>query len=168
MKTLYVHRHAKSDWDSGAKSDHDRPLNTRGKKNAGFMAEKFKDENIAIDFLLSSTATRAQDTMRYYQSHLGLFEEHTQLERRIYGAGVREMVSVIEDITDDYDTVMIFGHNPTFTDLCSHLDHHFYDDLVTCSRVKVELDIDSWKEIHENCGRVKEHIYPKQFPEMRE
>jgi phosphohistidine phosphatase len=137
-------------------------------KNAQFMAERFMDEGPEIDLLLSSTANRAQSTMRYYQDQLAIPDTMVSLERKIYGAGVRDMMQILENIDDKHDTVMIFGHNPTFSDLSSYLDANFNDYLVTCARVKVELDIDSWKEIHSNCGKVKEHVFPKQFPEMRE
>lgn len=49
MKTLILLRHAKSSWDFPDLSDHDRPLNNRGKKDAPLMAEVLKKKNIAID-----------------------------------------------------------------------------------------------------------------------
>ena len=37
MKRLLLLRHAKSDWDSGAAADHERPLAARGRKSARAM-----------------------------------------------------------------------------------------------------------------------------------
>ena len=34
MKTIYLLRHAKSDWDDAALADHDRRLNERGREAA--------------------------------------------------------------------------------------------------------------------------------------
>ena len=39
MKTLYLVRHAKSDWGDQSLADFDRPLNKRGKKDAPFMGK---------------------------------------------------------------------------------------------------------------------------------
>ena len=163
MKTLYIHRHAKSDWSSGATNDHDRPLNERGKKDAPFMARQFANEKPSIDLLLSSTAERAKTTMEYYKKALGSNEEAVRLERKLYHADVSSIMIILEELDDDLDTVMIFGHNPTFSELCHYLDNSFRDYLATCARVKIELDIAEWIEIHRNCGRCIEHIYPKKF-----
>ena len=38
MKTLFLMRHAKSDWSDSAQSDFDRPLNKRGRSDAPRMA----------------------------------------------------------------------------------------------------------------------------------
>ena len=38
MKTIYLIRHAKSSWEDLNLDDHERPLNERGKKDAGRMA----------------------------------------------------------------------------------------------------------------------------------
>jgi phosphohistidine phosphatase len=165
MKTLYIHRHAKSDWDSGAKNDHDRPLNSRGERDAPYMASFCKSENIALDLLLSSTANRAQSTMRFYQKALEFPESKVVLDQHIYHSDVKTMMTVLSELNDDIENVMIFGHNPTFTDLCHHLDGGFRDYLVTCTRVKIDLEIDAWKEIYGDCGIVMEHIYPKKIQE---
>ena len=161
MKTLYVHRHAKSDWDSDAKNDHDRPLNSRGERDAPYMASFCKRENIELDLLLSSTANRAESTMRHYQKALEFPESKITLDQRIYHSDVKTLMTILSELSDDVENVMIFGHNPTFTDLCHHLDGGFRDYLATCSRVKIDLEIDSWKEIYGDCGIVMEHIYPK-------
>jgi phosphohistidine phosphatase len=38
MKTLLLARHAKSDWNSSAANDFERPLNQRGLQDAPLMA----------------------------------------------------------------------------------------------------------------------------------
>ena len=57
-KTLYISRHAKSDWSDASLSDFERTLNFRGKKDAPFMAKLLKEKDIKPDLILSSPATR--------------------------------------------------------------------------------------------------------------
>ena len=45
MLELYVMRHAKSSWDNLDLPDHDRPLSTRGKRNAKKICEFFVKKN---------------------------------------------------------------------------------------------------------------------------
>ena len=72
MKTLILLRHAKSSWDFPDLSDHDRPLNNRGKKDAPLMAEVLKKKNIAIDLIISSTSKRTMETAKVFANTLNL------------------------------------------------------------------------------------------------
>jgi phosphohistidine phosphatase len=49
MKTLFLIRHAKSDWNDASLSDFDRPLNERGKRDAPVMAHRLLDKDILVD-----------------------------------------------------------------------------------------------------------------------
>ena len=62
MKTLLLLRHAKSSWKDKDASDHDRPLNKRGKRNAALMGWLLQKEVLVPDIIVSSTAVRARDT----------------------------------------------------------------------------------------------------------
>lgn len=55
MKSLLILRHAKSSWKHQELTDHDRPLNKRGKKDAARMGKLLKKENLIPDLIISST-----------------------------------------------------------------------------------------------------------------
>jgi phosphohistidine phosphatase len=57
MKTLYVLRHAKSDWSEPV-ADHDRPLNRRGKRARTIIATHVAGWH--VDLAVCSTARRAR------------------------------------------------------------------------------------------------------------
>jgi phosphohistidine phosphatase len=56
-------RHAKSDWDNSALSDHDRPLNQRGKRDAPRMAKWLATRGCLPEVILGSTAVRVRETI---------------------------------------------------------------------------------------------------------
>ena len=60
MKTLLVLRHAKSSWKQAELSDHERPLNKRGRRDAPRVAAFIHDSGLGPDLILSSTAVRAR------------------------------------------------------------------------------------------------------------
>ena len=66
MKTLYLIRHAKSDWGNPLLADIDRPLNERGKRDAPRMAQRLLDRGELPGLLISSPARRAFRTARYF------------------------------------------------------------------------------------------------------
>ena len=49
-KILFLVRHAKSSWKDPALSDHDRPLNQRGKQNAPLMAARLRKEEFSQNY----------------------------------------------------------------------------------------------------------------------
>ena len=62
MKVLLLLRHGKSSWESAGLSDHDRPLNNRGKRDAPRMGNVLLEEGIVPEIIISSSAIRARST----------------------------------------------------------------------------------------------------------
>lgn len=61
--TLALMRHAKSDWADEMLSDHDRPLNARGQRDAPRMARWLAEQGFLPEVILASTAVRVQETV---------------------------------------------------------------------------------------------------------
>jgi len=62
MKSLLILRHAKSSWKHPELTDHDRPLNKRGKRDAPRMGKILRSEHLIPEAIISSTAARAHVT----------------------------------------------------------------------------------------------------------
>lgn len=63
MTRLILMRHAKSSWNDPSLSDHDRPLNARGRHAAQQMAVAMIQRNYLPDTIVCSTALRARKTL---------------------------------------------------------------------------------------------------------
>ncbi len=61
--TLGLMRHAKSDWADENLTDHDRPLNARGRRDAPAMARWLAAQRFLPEVILASTATRVRQTV---------------------------------------------------------------------------------------------------------
>ena len=59
MKTILLLRHAKSSWKEAGLTDHARPLNKRGLRDAPRMGTLIAEQKIQPDLILSSSAVRA-------------------------------------------------------------------------------------------------------------
>ena len=118
MRTLIVLRHAKSDW-SGNEPDHDRPLASRGRRQAPEAGEWLNAHAGPIDLALVSTATRARQTWKRASAELDT-PPPVRLEERLYAATASEMQSVLDEVAD-HDTVVLVGHNPGVEDLVRQL-----------------------------------------------
>jgi phosphohistidine phosphatase len=69
-RTLILIRHAKSDWDDPALSDHDRPLNARGQLSAPRIGAWLAERGVTPDAVLCSTALRTRETWDGIATHL--------------------------------------------------------------------------------------------------
>ena len=162
MKKLVLLRHAKSSWDNMGLSDFERPLNERGKRDAPIMGQHLaKKRHLKLDSIIASPAKRALKTAKIIAGELRFSEEKITKNSSIYGAGLAEMLSIISKIDDTLNTVMLVGHNPTFTTLAYYLTHNPVDNIPTCGVFCVDFDAKKWQDITEASGKLDFFDYPK-------
>ncbi len=87
---LYLLRHAKSSWEFFDLPDHDRPLAPRGERAAKAMAQHLREQGIAPEVVLCSTATRARETLE----RVGL---EGVLEPGLYGASAATLLKRVQE-----------------------------------------------------------------------
>ena len=160
-KELFLVRHAKSSWDDPTISDHDRPLNERGYRNAPEMGRRLSDRGVSPDALIGSTAQRARTTARIIADSLGWPEERVVLDRALYHASATELQEYIGGLNDAHTSVMLFGHNPGMTSLVSHLFGLALDNLPTCGVVHLQFSTESWAEASRSMPREAIIDFPK-------
>lgn len=163
MKKLFIIRHAKSSWDHPHLRDIDRPLNTRGFKDAPRMAQLFKKEVGSIDTLISSPALRAFTTSKEFAKELGIPDNSIIVEEKIYGASINGILDLINGLNDGWSSVCIFGHNPTFTYLAEELADVNIGNLPTCGIVGIEFNVSEWAAVSFGSGEQFLYEYPKKL-----
>lgn len=161
MKTLYLVRHAKSSWDYPELDDIDRPLSKRGKRNAPEMGKRLAAQNILPQQLITSPAKRALATARKIADEIGFPREAIGLEEKLYLASVEDIVEVIQKADDAAGSLMLFGHNPGFTDTANRLCGSDIYNIPTCGVVGIQFDADSWAGVAEGEGRFLFFDFPK-------
>jgi phosphohistidine phosphatase len=135
---LVLVRHAKSDYPWGV-SDHDRPLNPRGTRDAPEIGRWLEDHVDwapgVVPAVRVSTARRAQLTWLGVRSRLSERWAAADVsdESRIYEADVATLIDVAVDAAPAGLVVMV-GHNPGLADLVEHLA--VADDLRAQALVK--------------------------------
>ena len=163
MKTLYLLRHAKSSWDDPSLSDIDRPLNKRGRRDAPFMGEILVKKLKPPQLIYSSPANRAITTALTIAESFNIDKKTIIKDQRIYDAAVSDLVRIISSTSDEYDTIMFFGHNPTFTLTSNYLSDKFIDNIPTCGLVQIDFNINSWQDIDVDKGKLVLFEYPKKY-----
>ncbi|MDQ0893683.1 SixA phosphatase family protein [Agromyces ramosus] len=148
MKTLLLVRHAKSSWEQTGVSDHERPLNHRGRRDAPDMGRRLAERGVAPDVLLTSTAVRARSTAALIADALGFDQARITADERLYGASVDEVLAVIRELADDDSCAIVVGHNPE-TESLAHRFAGEIRDLPTGAVAEFTFDVDAWDELGE-------------------
>ncbi|MBF0138219.1 MAG: histidine phosphatase family protein [Magnetococcus sp. DMHC-1] len=120
-RRLIIMRHAKSDWDAQAHSDFDRPLAKRGWRDAPRMGQWLLSERMQPDFVVSSPAKRARQTVIEVCTALKINPDTIQWQPKIYEAGVGELLRVLAVVPPASQCTLLVGHNPGLEMLLTHL-----------------------------------------------
>ena len=96
MKTLYLLRHAKSDWGNPGLDDHDRALAPRGERAASVMGVHFAQQQYQPTLVLCSSALRTRQTLEALLPHLPGHPELV-IEERIYLASGGQLDALSEE-----------------------------------------------------------------------
>ena len=161
MRTLYLIRHAKSSWDNPGLRDFNRPLNERGQRDAPLMAALIAKMGIKPDLIVSSPARRAITTAQFFADAMGIADEDIVRNQDIYEAYPQEILRLISELPESAETVFMFGHNPTFTDVANRFSDDFIENIPTCGIVRIESPADSWRSFYEGNARVNAQYFPK-------
>jgi phosphohistidine phosphatase len=154
-RELLILRHAKSDWDSVATGDFDRPLAKRGKSDAPKVGAWLYREGLVPDLVVSSPAERAKQTAAKVCKCLDIKKKQIVWDPDIYEAEVPRLLSVLSRCPADAATVLLIGHNPGLEQLLMHLvgeDLEIPDDgklLPTATVARLEMP-DVWDSLP--CG----------------
>lgn len=161
MKLLTIVRHGKSSWGNFEISDHDRPLKGIGIKKTKKVIEYLEKEKLIPDLILSSTATRAMATATLIAEGLGYDVEKISAKKVIYESSTDDIYNEIFAVNNSISSLMIVGHNPTFTDFVNDFVHPYIDNLPTTGTVCIEFDTDSWEKLSNAKYKVKFVVYPR-------
>ena len=110
---LWLIRHAKSSWSSGARSDFERPLNSRGERDGARMQAWLAGQPNPIEWIWSSDAVRARATADFVARAFP--DAVLEAEHRLYGAAPETILQVVRETPANIETAAIVAHNPGIT-----------------------------------------------------
>ncbi|NEV60585.1 SixA phosphatase family protein [Thiorhodococcus minor] len=120
-RELLLLRHAKSDWDSGAATDFERPLAKRGKSDAPKVGSWLYREGLVPDHVVSSPAERARQTAAKVCKRMDFKKKRIVWDETVYEASLPELLDVLARCPEGAATVLLVGHNPGLEELLRHL-----------------------------------------------
>jgi phosphohistidine phosphatase len=162
MKILLLLRHAKSSWKDKDLSDHDRPLNKRGKRDSSRIGLLLQKEELVPDIILSSTAVRAHDTAvrsakySHYKGQISYVDS-------LYLGGVEAYLDALKILPNDFKVVLVVGHNPDIEELVMILTGQ-EERIPTAALARIDLTDEDWSSLtSKSKGRLVRIWRPKEL-----
>jgi phosphohistidine phosphatase len=161
MKRLIFIRHGKAEDESSELSDFERSLSPRGKVVARQVARKFHEKENHPGVFISSPAFRALETALIFASEFGINADKIILNSNLYfKMSIQNLPSVLSVIDENTETVTMFGHNPSFTDIANSLCKEGCDFIPKTGIICISFKIMTWSEVKRNNGQCEYFLIP--------
>ena len=112
-------RHAKSSWADPSMTDHERPLNDRGRRDAPAIGGVLRARKVFPGLIWSSDSTRTRETAAgLLTKKPDSFETDCVYLDRFYHASANSVLTQCTSRGEPaIDALMLLGHNPGWEDL---------------------------------------------------
>lgn len=171
MKTLYLVRHAKAVNLEADEADSERSLTRKGRKDAQRIARKLKKKSKMPQLIISSPAKRALKTARILANELNYSADMIAVNNILYESpeegGEESLLEVLQHVDNEYQSVMLIGHDPLLSSFANFLQKSFTEKLPAGAVVEVEFVNNSWSTISKGRGKVAFFDYAGRNKQLR-
>ena len=145
LPRLLLMRHAKSSWSNGELSDHERPLNDRGRRAATAIGAALTARGFAPDIIWSSDAKRTRETaMHLIRSIPGA--QTVTYAPDFYHASAETVLRACGKELEPDQPLMLLGHNPGWSQLHQYFtgQRHEYPTGACTVLTRKQNNISDW------------------------
>jgi len=158
MKNLILIRHAKSSWDLPV-NDKDRHLSNRGVVDAHLISSNILKYLPKKFVIFSSNAKRAIETATIFaQNWMCPFESIIFMED-LYTFDENQLERIIKTCNNDYENVILFGHNAAITNFVNKFGNILIDNVPTSGLVSINFNCENWKLLSK--GKTEKTLFPR-------
>ena len=162
MKKMIFVRHGRAEESTSMIPDYERSLTTKGKNISEQMALILKQKEKTPAVLVTSPAFRAYETALVFARVLEYDPDRIILKNNLYShATLKSFSEILEEISDDINSVIFFGHNPSFTEIPDRLSKSGCNFLPKTGIVCISFKTYTWKEIVREKGTIDYFLKPE-------
>ncbi|MBG0858963.1 MAG: histidine phosphatase family protein [Bacteroidales bacterium] len=161
MKKLIFIRHGRAEEQASGISDFERSLTVKGKVISGEMARRFREKESDPGLLVTSPAFRALETAYIFAAEYGINPEEIRIDSNLYfKPGMKHLMGLLGSVGDGVNTITLFGHNPSFTEMPDRLCKNGCEFLTKTSIVCISFQIKTWSELKLDTGTQEYFLKP--------
>ncbi|QYJ67754.1 SixA phosphatase family protein [Flavobacterium litorale] len=158
MKKLILIRHAKSSWDAPL-IDKDRPLSKRGINDAHLVAANIEHYLPDSYIVWCSTAQRTKNTAYIFAETLSIPQDTIIFKDELYTFDEIALEKAIKACDNQYDNLILFGHNDAITNFVNTFGNIVVDNVPTTGFVYITFQENEWKNIQK--GTTEKLLFPR-------
>jgi phosphohistidine phosphatase len=168
LRLLYLLRHAKASGGDPGLEDRDRPLNSRGRRAARFVAEHLRAEGVSPELVLCSASLRTRQTLAAILPALD-GEVEARIEDALYSAGAEELLERLRTVPDSTSSVLVIGHNPGLHELALSLAgtgrdlEPLCEDFPSGALATLAVPEPGWAELAEGDAELTGYAVPREL-----
>lgn len=155
MKTVYIVRHAKANRKGLNSTDFERSLSNEGMSDARSTGQFLRSQNVVPGLIISSAADRAIKTAEIIATEINYPISRIDHRESLYEIEVDDLLRMLHDLDDSYDSVMFVGHNPPMSIMSDYLTRYGVGNLAPGAIFCCEFNVNSWKTISKYSGIFK-------------
>lgn len=162
MKKLIFVRHGRAEELTESISDFERSLTDKGKNVSRIMAGRLREIENDPGILITSPAFRALETAFIFAREYDIDPEKVILKSVLYNnLNLNTLAGILSEIPEEINTLMLFGHNPSFTELPDRLSKGGCDFLPKSGIVCISFKSKKWKDIIREKGKQLYFLKPE-------
>ena len=114
------------------------------------MGQLIADEGLKPDVIVSSTAVRAATTAEVVAEECG-YDGEIHFMDDLYLAPPSTYLSLLSDLSEEYDSALLVGHNPGISELVFNMCRERVD-MPTGALAHAQSGTESWREFGSESG----------------
>jgi phosphohistidine phosphatase len=158
MKYLILIRHGKSSWDTPSE-DFERDLTSKGIENSTKVAKNSLNFINPDAIIWSSYAKRAYETAKIFAKNWNFSLDRIEIKKGLYTFDSFKLEQIVKSCPNDYENLILFGHNSAITDFVNKFGTTFIDNVPTSGFVSIIFETDSWSKISK--GKTDKILFPR-------
>lgn len=162
MKTIYLVRHSKAE-QHFIGNDFERKLTETGKQNSELVSKRLIEKYPSIELFISSPAKRAKTTAQQFAACYQVDKESIVYKSELYHAPSFVYEKVIDGIDNDFNSVIIFAHNPGINDYINQLGIVALDNMPTTGVFVFQANVAKWTDVAKAKKQFLYFDYPKKI-----
>lgn len=158
MKKIILIRHAKSSWEAPLR-DFDRPLTNNGIQDAHLVSSNILHDIPKTFLLWCSAAKRASATALIFAQNISFPITSIVFREDLYTFDEIKLEEIIKSCPNNYDNLILFGHNGAITYFVNKFGNVLIDNVSTSGFVSINFETDNWKTIEK--GITLKVVFPR-------
>ena len=161
MKKIIFVRHGKAEEPAPEFPDFECSLTLKGKTVTRLMAQKLKERENSLGVIVTSPAFRAIETALIFAGVYAVPPEKIVINSDLYfSIDKNSFMDILKNIEEDVETVTLFGHNPSFTELPGLLGKESIDVMPKSGIICLSFKTRTWSGVNHDTGVTEYFLKP--------